>query len=113
METLILRKFLLFSLLVVTIASCNDRKRDSAQGGIRECTVPPVDHKALEVPEADRSQNSVDPVKDSTTLVQDIRNFVFSYERQPNSSLLAKHMTPHAGKLLSYKVFPSMMAMVG
>lgn len=92
METLILRRFLLFSLLVFTIVSCNGRKSETVQDKDDKGAPLPVERKMQESPQDAHSQNS-------TAIVKGIRDFVLAYERNPSDSLLSRHFTPHAREI--------------
>ena len=87
-EMLILRKTLLFSLLVVTIVSCNGSKNDSARNEDDKGAVLSVERKMQESLQDARSQ-------DSAAIIKGIRDFVLAYERHPSDSLLARYMSPH------------------
>ena len=92
METLILRRVLLFSLFVVTIVSCNGSKSGAVQDEDDRGAVLSVEREIQESPQNARSQDSV-------AIIKCIRDFVLAYEKNPCDSLLSKYFTPHAREI--------------
>lgn len=93
METLTLCKFLLFSLLVVAIVSCDGMKSGVAQNGDGKGAALSVERKVQESPQDARSVDS------AAIVIKGIRDFVLAYEKHPSDSLLSRYLTPHAREM--------------